>query len=318
MLQTPKLGVRRSLPLAVCLLLLAASSSHAATTLRWKFEPGQVLHQTVVQDMKMTMVIRGRTIVTNMTQTMDVTWEIGAVDAQGTAEITQAFDRIQMKMTAAGAPGFEFDSNKDEELTGIGAALGPGLKAMAKSKFELKMTTRGEIVEVEVSQETADAFKKLPGAGAMGGLFSKDGMIALIKKSSQAFPEQPLEKGDDWTTKTETEMPNIGAMAADTKLTYAGPEDVEGKQLEKLDLIIAITIAPKVGGRAQVNLTEQDASGVIYFDNAAGRIDHSEIVQNMTLQVMVANNNFTQKISQTISTRLTPAKKAGSEKQTAP
>ncbi len=314
MLQTPKLAVRRSLPLAVCLLLLSVSSSHAATTLRWKFEPGQILHQIVVQDMKMTMKIRGRTIVTNITQTMDATWKVGAVDAQGTAEITQTFDRIQMKMTAAGAPGFEFDSDKDQELTGIGAMLGPSLKAMAKSKFELKMTTRGEIVAVEVSQETADALKKLPGAGAMGGLFSKDGMIAMIKKSSQAFPEQPLEKGDDWTTKTEIEMPNIGAMAADTKLTYAGPEEVEGKQLEKLDVSITMAIKPKVGGQTQVNLKEQDASGVIYFDNAAGRIDHSEIVQNMTLQVMVAGNNFTQEILQTISTRLTPAKKASSKK----
>ncbi len=292
---------------AVASLPWMTSSAQAQTKLRWQFQQGQVFHQAVQQDMKMMMNFGGQNIETTMNQTVDAVWKVGAVDQDGTAEITQEFTRIRMKMMAAGGIGFDFDSSKDEELTGVGAVLGPALKGLAKSRFTLKMTPQGELKDVEVSQETIDAFKALPGAGQMGGMFSKEGLVNMVKQGSHAFPEEAVQPGDQWTTKSEIDLPQVGTMNADTKLTYAGPEQVKGKQLERINLEVSTKLTPKEGAGTQVTLKDQKATGKIYFDNRAGWLAESTLVQNMTMQIAIGGNNVDQKINQTINVRLTPA-----------
>jgi hypothetical protein len=244
-----------------------------------------------------------------MKQTMDVVWKVGGVDAEGVATVVQEFTRLQMKMDAPGGAGFEFDSDSEEELAGIGAMMAPALKALAKSKFTVKMTDRGAVQDVDVTDETVEAFKKLPGAGQMGGVFSKDGLINMIKQGAHAFPEDPVKKGDSWTNKAAIEMPQIGRMESDTKLTYAGPEVVDGKPLERMDIALTTKVTPKEGAAAPapIKIKDQEATGFLAFDNVAGRLSHSSIVHNMTMEIKFAGNAIEQKMEQTIKVRLTPA-----------
>ena len=293
--------------LAVCLVLLVVSRSSAQTQLRWKFQQGQVLNQTFQQDMKIAMTIGAQNVNTAMKQTFDGVWHVGAVDDQGAAEVVQKFSRVRMTMKAPMGIGFEFDSDSEEPPTGIGVVLAPTLHAMAKAKFTMKMTPQGVIEDVQISQETLDALKTMPGAEQLGGAFTQDGLVNMVKQGSTQFLPEAIQKGRSWTNKLETKLPQVGKMEALSKLVYAGPETVDGQTLERIDVELTTKIVPQEDGTAKVSIKDQSAKGTIYFDNVAGRISHSSMIQQMTMSVVVAGNNIQQKIDQKISIRLTPA-----------
>lgn len=287
---------------ALLIVLVSAGSLPAQTTLRWKFQQGQQLKQVVVQDMTMTAKAGDLDIETKMKQTIDATWRVTAVDGQGTATIIQDFERIRMKMDALGN-GFEFDSDNPKELEGIGAIVAPALKGLASSKFTLTMSASGKIDKVEVPDSTADSLKSLPGGGQLGGMFSKEGLIKMIKQGSHHFPDGALQKGESWTIKTENDLPQVGKIEVLSKLTYAGSEVIEGKKLERINLEVTTTL-PK-GGNALVTLKDQTAKGAIFFDNGAGRIDHSKLDQDMTMAITFGGQTIDQKIKQSILVRVT-------------
>jgi hypothetical protein len=297
---------------AAGLLLATAAPSPAQTTLRWKFEQGDVLNQSIEQVMKMSMKLGEQDIATSVAQTIDVVWTVGEVAPDGTAQVTQETARVRMKM-AGGAGGFEYDSAGNEEPAGIGAMLAPALGALAKSRSTMKMTPRGDLEDVKVSQETIDAMKAIPFAGQMGGMFSEEGLVNMIKQGAQKLPEEAVEKGAAWTGASELDMPPLGKLATQTTYTYAGPEEVDAKTLQRIEMTVSMQFTPpQEQGQAQIAVKDQKADGVLYFDNAAGRVSHSTVNQKMTMEITVAGNTIEQKIDQTTTIRLTPAQKQAS------
>lgn len=288
--------------LTLLFVLVSTVSLPAQTTLRWKFQQGQQFKQVIEQTMNMTAKVGDQDIETKMNQTIDAKWNITAVDEQGTATIEQDFTRIQMKMDALGN-GFEFDSNEEKELEGIGALVGPALKALASTKFTLTMSPLGKIDEVEVSEEAVKALQSIPGAGSLGGMFSKQGLVKMIKQGSHAFPAGAIKRDETWTIKSENELAQIGKMEVLSKLTYAGPQVVDRKNLERINLEVKTTLP--ADGNSLVGLKDQSATGAIYFDNAAGHIDHSTLEQNMTMAIKFGGQEIEQKIKQTIKVRVT-------------
>ena len=147
------------------------------------------------------------------------------------------------------------------------------------------MTPSGEILDVQVSQETLDALKSIAGANPLGAMLSKESLINMIKQGTSPMPKDPVKPGATWTNSSATDVPPLGKMISDVKLTYVGPAEVEGKKLERIDMAISMKIEPAAGAAAMVSLKDQNAKGTLYFDTAAGRISHSEIEQNMTMKI---------------------------------
>ena len=185
--------------------------------------------------------------------------------------------------------------------------LAPALQKLAKASFTITMTPQGEILDVKVGRETVEAVQSLPGAAQMGGMFSEEGLVKMMKQGSHSFPAEAVEKGSSWTTTAEAVLPQLGTMVSESKLTYAGPVQVGDKALEKIDLVVTTKLAaPADGGLANIKLKSQDATGTIYFDNAAGRLSHTELKQHMTMDVTFGGNNIEQVIEQTIKVRVKP------------
>jgi hypothetical protein len=285
---------------------LATVPASAQTTLRWKFQPGQTLQQTITQDTKTSITVAEQVIETTVNQVIDATWNVGQVDAEGNAQVTQEIKRIRMKL--GGMMNLEIDSASEVPAQGIGAMLGPAIQAMAKAKFQMKMTPRGEILEVEVSQEALDGLKSLPGGGQIANMITKDSLINMIKQGTPSMPAGAVRAGDSWNSSTEMAAPQIGTMISDTKLTYGGPEVVDGRPLERIDLEMTLKLAPpKEAAAVAITIKDQQAAGKLYFDNQTGRLDHSELVQNMTMQVTAGGQRFEQKIQTTMHVQLVPA-----------
>jgi len=139
-------------------------------------------------------------------------------------------------------------------------------------------------------------------------MFSEEALVSLVKQASHGFPTEAVNKGDTWKAKTESPIPQLGKMVSDVTLTYAGPEQVDGKTLERIDIEMTMKLAPKEAGDApRITLKDQKSGGTLYFDNIAGRLSHSKIVQNMVMEIGFGGQNLTQDITQNATVRLTPA-----------
>ena len=287
--------------------LLLCSLATAQQELRWKFTPGQTLAHNMNQDTTMSVQVGTDTFTTTMTQTIDGKWTVTGKDAQGNAQVTQEISRIRMKMQGPQGVMLDIDTASDQAAQGLGAMIAPALKAMAQAKFNVTVSPQGEVLDIDVPQDVLNAFKSLPGAEAMGRMFTEEGFANMIKQGTPSFPSQPLTTGTNWSKAYEMAMPGLGTMAIENVFTYAGQQQVSGKQLEKIDVKMNMQI--KGNQNAQeggVTISDQKSDGVIYFDNEAGRMTESRIEQAMTLQTNVGGQKVDQKINQVITATLSP------------
>jgi len=294
---------------ALAALLLAADSATAQTSLRWKFKAGETIKQRMTQDMEMSVagLAAGST---KVKQIMTMSWKVNEV-TDGVAEITQKISRIRMSMSGPMGVGFEFDSASEEEPQGLAASFAPALKAMTKASFSVKMNSKGEALKVEVPDEV---LKELQRLGPAASMFSKEKMEQMVRESSPSFPETPVQKGESWKRSYEMKMPPIGKVVVVQDMEYQGPETVDGKPLEKIGVDVKMEFAGAGGGGPEIELSEQDASGVIYFNNEEGHIHSSELKQNMTMKISVGAQQFEQQIKQSVKVEFLPEEKSPGEK----
>ena len=161
--------LRNCLPLAVLMAAAAATPAECETVLRWKLTPGETFR--FVTQMKMVAKVGdGPTAFTTTSdQTIEMSWAVKSIDADGVASVTQTFDRMRMKMTSPQGVIIDFDSATDGETAGISKTLVPFLEAIVNKPISVRIDPRGDVSDVQVPQSMLDGMKKVPG---MGSFFS--------------------------------------------------------------------------------------------------------------------------------------------------
>ncbi|NOY43226.1 MAG: hypothetical protein GXP26_15505 [Planctomycetes bacterium] len=290
--------------LATGWLISVAGALSAAEPLTWKFEVGGKYHYQMVQEMKMSMDLgpAGETV-TSFTQTMDMIWEVEAIDENGTATVTQKISRMRMDITAPGQDTVHYDTESDETPQGYAAMLAPMLKALTSEKFTTTMLPSGEVTEVEVPKSLIEAMSRGPASAMMGGLASEEGFKNMFTQGSLTLPKpEDLVEGHKWSTSMEMANPAVGKIVIDSTYRYAGPREIEGQQFE----VFIPTINTSFGvaeepGAATVKVNKQETTGEILFNRSAGRLESSAINQQMDSTITVAGNTMNQKIDQKVS-----------------
>src|SRR5690242_9054989 len=107
-------AVRLGLLTACAMGALVTNSAQAQTTLRWKFQKGETLSYTMVQKTTNKINAGNQNVEYSFSQTIDNTWVVKDVTADGQAEVAQTFDRIQTTMDLPNMK-IEYDS-KDGKL----------------------------------------------------------------------------------------------------------------------------------------------------------------------------------------------------------
>jgi hypothetical protein len=287
----------------VCLPSLAC----AQEPLRWKFNPGDKLNYDMIQDMTIGSTggpLGAQTM--TMRQEMDMTWAVEGVNEEGDAVIRQKFERMKIKMTLPPPLGaIEYDSKSGQAPQGPAAMLAPMYKAMTEAEFELTMTSRGEIKDVKIPEQVLAALRNSPGAAAMGDMATPEGFKKMISQGALVLPEEAPEQGKEWSTKVEVNNPMAGKQVIETTYRFEGFTEMEGKQFAKIspELKMQFEGTPQV----QMNVSEQDSSGEILFNADEGRLDSSNLKQNVTIDITVGGQMLQQKIDQTIEVKVTPA-----------
>ncbi|HMC89837.1 MAG TPA: DUF6263 family protein [Gemmataceae bacterium] len=286
--------------------LLAAcanqSAAQAQVTLRYKFKEGEKLHYNLEQKMKMEMNVAGQNVDMNMNQTVDMTWNVLAVDKDGKAKMTQSIDRIKFVMEGPMGKA-EFDSKDSKEPEGaIGQAIGPIFKALAAAEFSLTMDAQGKISDVKLPQKLQDALEKLPQGGA-GQMFSEDTFKQMANQGGLVLPAEAVSKMKSWDQNVDANV-GFGKMKVANKYTYVGPTNRNGREVEQIAMKPKLTMEPSDNAAFTMKLKDQEAKGSAYFDKEAGRLVETNLTQTMDMEVSANGMNINQKLEQTVTMKL--------------
>jgi hypothetical protein len=262
-------------------ILLDLPTAHAASTLRWKVNPGDSFAFEVKQVMRQTMNVAGQKVETNSETTTGMTWSIDKVDREGLIHVTMIHDRIRMSVTAPRQPPIVFDSAEEaagETAKAFEKLLGP----MIGAQFRLVMNDRGQVTEFNVPERALEGLESNP---LIKQFFSRETIKQMATSGSPVFPEETLAVGDNWKNSFELKTP-FGAMTTHSTYTYRGEESREGRPLERIDVDLEMEIgdAPGAGG-AKLSLKDQSSEGASWFDARGGHFAGSELKQTLTMTV---------------------------------
>jgi hypothetical protein len=299
---------RFSIPaLTLALFALAASPAAAQTTLRYQFKEGETLNYAMDQKMKMTTSVMGKNIDMNMDQTANMTWKIDSVDSEGNAKITITFGRMKMSMDSPMGK-VEVDSqDADGPDDPLGKVLFGVVKAMAGMTVSGKINPRGEISDVQVPEKAAKQLGNLPGADALGDMFSPEGLKRMMGQSGLVLPKEAVKKGEKWDHKMDMKLP-FGKINAEFNYVYDGPTEKGGRTLEKIALKPKMTIDPDPNAPFAMKMKSQEGGGHALFDNKTGKLNEVTINQTMEMEIDVMGQTLSQRMVQNVTTRLVDKK----------
>lgn len=274
------------LGLGLFLLFGTGGPSARAATLRWKFKPGETLHYTMDQKSSTTAKLPGgQEIKTTLSQTIEMSWAVKAVDDGGNAELVQTIDRIRDQVEAQ-VGSFTYDSKEEKEPEGlIAAARVPLFKALLGAPISFKMSPQGEPSEVHMPEKVAQALRDLgPAAAGAGAMFSESGLKEMITQSSLLLPQDDLAEGKTWTKQTKNLVPPLGTLVIDATYRYEGPAPDAGPDAVKIGLATRIDLQPAADANDEANanalkIRSQKSQGSYTFDTTAGHVLDSSLNQ---------------------------------------
>jgi hypothetical protein len=189
---------------------------------------------------------------------------------------------------------------------------GPLYKAMINSTFQIKMTPRGEIVDVVIPDSLVEAIKSIPGAAAMGDMFSAEGFERMMMQGAMTLPEENPEPGDSWSTKTEFSNPVFGKQIVEMSYEFQETREVDGQSLAVFKP--TMTMSFEGGAEMQAKIKEQQSSGEVVFNTSAGRLDSTMIKMSMMMELNVSGQTINQPFEQSVEMKLTPVEESGDAK----
>ena len=180
-------AMRRGLLGLVVLTVTAGPANVGAATLRWKFKPGETLRYAMEQKTVTTLKVPGQQLETTLTQTIDLSWAVKDVAADGTADVSWTIDRMRTRIESA-IGAFAYDSKDEKVPEGpVAAALVPTLKVLVGAQFPFKINPQGELSDVKVPEKVAQVLRDA-GPAASGC------QLALLRGGAEEH-DHPVEPG---------------------------------------------------------------------------------------------------------------------------
>jgi len=258
---------------------LAAS---AETLLRWKFAAGEQWQVSVDQRTTTETTGAGKPTGIDITLQMVMTWKINSVDDQGTAQIIQRIERFAVTMKSGTAEPIEYASDSEKKPSGPAADIAAAVAPVVGAEFTVTITGRGAIRDVKLSESTAAAFAAID-SQAFGKMFSPEGIARLLSQAAVEFPEAAIDSGGNWSA-TSSEPSRLGTLVQERTYTLAEPQELAGKQLERIDIAGTLEIKPSDASPSELKLLAQSLAGTMLFDLEAGRLSKSESTQKLTTE----------------------------------
>ncbi|MEM8679276.1 MAG: DUF6263 family protein [Planctomycetota bacterium] len=285
---------------ALALALLVSATADAGKPLKWKLQKGQKFDVVVETSMQQQQNISGQQVDTDNQMKMVMTWDVLDVDSAGVATIEQEMGRITMDMKSPMGE-IKFDSEDEEEPSGMAAMLASAIKPMVGIKFVQKLSPYGENLGVEVvGQEDGAA-----GQGPM----NPDMLKQMANSAQVPFPEAGVEANETWTAETEVDVPPLGKATTTSTYEYLG-EEQRGDATVDVIQVAQKTDFPKSDEPnamgMKIDVEDSSSTGKLYFNAEKGHLVGSEIEQKMTATIEAMGQTIDQVQTTKTTTTVTP------------
>jgi hypothetical protein len=282
-------------------------SAAEAQVLRWKFKPGEVLRYSMEQKISITARGVDRENKQTRSQTVEMSWKVNNVNADGQAEITQRIDRVRLRVEAPPLMPFEFDSNNPKgEAQGPFADDAKMLRAMGGAAFTFQIKPTGAIEDIKFSEQTLKSLREAtPGNAPEAEVSEKFLKDMLVQSSPPAFPAGPLEPGKTWSDKPARMPSPLGTMVIDKTFTFQGP-DPKMPRLMLIGVDTKLALEPAGGAGLTAELRKQEGKGTMTFDAEAGHVVSTRGTQRTEMSITVMDQRIEQAVETTTAMTLVP------------
>ncbi len=287
--------------LAAFILLNGLSASPLqAETLQWKFAVGDVYLLEVQQTVEQKTTVLLQPVDATTTLAMGVRWEITAVQPDGSAELTQTFEKLSLKVQSEDSAEVDYDSSRTKQPSASGEALHLAIRPLLNTPIQLIMRPDGQISEVKASEESLQKIREASGSVKLRAALSPEGLQNMLALVSTPLPDKEIHPGETWTRERSS---GTGGQKLDVthRFEYAGPEEVEGVSLAKIEF--STTLKPTDSGPSPTQgpmIQSQDSTGSYWFDTERGTPTRCE--QTQTLVTTKKLREFTIEVSATSRT----------------
>jgi len=303
----PRAIRRTAMALSTAFLILtlgqAAARADDKVTLRWKFKEGDVLRYSMDQNtVQSGEDPQGREVKQTFGLIMDMTWTVKSVDASGLATLQQTVDRVRTSLVAPFGK-FSYDSKEFANVTDTKGAVnapgaaGPIFKVLVGAEFLSKMNPQGELTEVKLSDKLLAILRAENDPAMAQGPFSEVGLKNLMAQMVHPVAGSAVGVGDSW--KRLVALP-------------AGP-DGQTRQIEQIftdkgvdpaSMLARVEFTtkpepPKPDPNVPVTFKKEAGTGRFEFDNAAGRVVKSTVVEDVEVSIAAQGKEIPQKVQTT-------------------
>lgn len=286
--------------LFVGLLIFGPRPAAGQSLLRWQLAANQQLVLDFEQKTETFTELSGVRVAMTMEMRMQLNWTVHDVDAQGMARLTQSIGRLQLKMQPAAGETIDYDSQRQVQTSPAAREIAEGLAPLLNSTVTLTMSNRGQIRDVQLSDEAAETLEKLPKSSAFKRQLSREGLAQLLGQSAMVLPEQPVAPGATWS-QSRTATANQAAVKVVSDYKFEGPHPDGGDRITvstRLEL-------PATPGGARLRIRQQQQTGELRFDTVAGRLVQSTIEQQLTTETAYRDRQIVAQATSTVQLSVT-------------
>lgn len=295
--------------LFVCMFWFVGTADGQESKIAWKFKKGDSFQVQLVQESSTRTRVDQRETVINSDNTMVFDWKVTDVDDKGNATIEQSLKSIKLSVAdpAVPAQAVRYDtSGENEDISKVSKKLLEQIRPLVGLKFNVTMDQRGQILAVELPDETKDTLNQLPETLRLRTLFSDQGLKDLLGASAVVLPEGKLKADDSWTEKELVPTP-FGNFQRVRNYAYRGVRKIDDRSFGEFEL--SSTMEPANTNDQQDSdagtLDSYQGSGKLVFDIEQGYFTSS--VSSNTARTKTSyrekqiNSEVTNRIEMTIS-----------------
>ena len=276
------MNIKTKTPATLLLTLICWAGFNASTSaqeIRWKFSADDEFSVTQKQTTDMETLVEKRKSILGSSVEMSGSWKITAVE-NDLALIDQTIESIKVNIDnpADNTKSVAIDTASETRPAKNSRELLKQLKPLVGLVFKLKMNPRGEVLSVDVPDETRTRLDAIPQDSWLKALLDPNRLQGQIQSASLSLPESTLKEGQSVIIEPTANSATVtAAPLGKRKMTYTGQKNVDGTQLdffslstdEKFDATKAIPPGEtKTNSQPEVATFEWD--GELRFDRDAG------------------------------------------------
>jgi hypothetical protein len=278
-------------------LSVLTSVASAQETLRWKFTKGDQLKFTRKQERAMRGAVGDRPLGESVERVTDVTLVVDAVEEDGSSRITETIDRVRFtQKTATGT--VEFDSA--HEPTGDGGKLASSLRPLVGLVFSFRMSPRGEVTNLELSEASKKRLAENPAVLPAG---KEVDLLRHVVPSILLPAEERVSTGATWQEVSEMVEPHVGTRKVTSTYEYTGSHAAGDQWLADLKIRGSAKLEPAPNAPTKIEMLEESINGTAHFDSRGGfLVERSEKDATKT-RITINDQTFEQEAENIVTVR---------------